>query len=104
MSAEIKDISDGAAEAEEQAARARAAAQVLATASRSQRHAVIARLQEELVQREAALVAANEKDLEAAAAAKYTYIERLKLAKKLPSLKARACADLMRDPVLSPTL
>ena len=87
MSAEIKDISDGAAEAEEQAARARAAAQVLATASRSQRHAVIARLQEELVQREAALVAANEKDLEAAAAAKYTYIERLKLAKKLPSLK-----------------
>ena len=74
-------------EAGEQAARARAAAQVLATCSRSQRHAVIARLQEELVQREAALVAANEKDLEAAAAAKYTYIERLKLAKKLPSLK-----------------
>ena len=80
-------MSEGAAEAVEQAARARAAAQALATCSRSQRRAVIARLQEELVQREAALVAANEKDLEAAAAAKYTYIERLKLAKKLPSLK-----------------
>ena len=84
---ETKEWAEGAAEAGEQAARARAAAQVLATCSRSQRHAVIARLQEELVQREAALVAANEKDLEAAAAANYTYIERLKLAKKLPSLK-----------------